>query len=491
MPNQEVFTLSAMFSNVEHYPDQKICGICLDGEFRECTYSFIFRKAIEKASWLKKEIGEKQLRLLLDAPNSLDWLIWDFASLIAGVPIIAASPGIYEEIGQNKKFDFNEEEILLVSDDINIHLNTVSKISPQVLWAEPDVELTFPELSGDRDLLSYVFSSGSTGLPKGLLVSRLGVESLVSDFITDFSLCASDSTLIFLPLSNFQQRSIIYGCIHQGAGVCVCQPAQSFHYLTKYSPSFLIAPPVFYDYMHRLCGKKVGGIERGLGGQIRFLISGMAPIDEKILRAYDAEGVPIYEAYGMTEIGMIAWNTPKFNKIGTVGKPLSKCEVSITSEGEVLVRREHPLCSSYFSENNNQFACGKHGEIETGDIGFQDADGFITLRGRKKNIFISRTGEKFCAEENEIYIKDKLNVRACYLLTNGCVDNLVCYLVLNENEAVSNLDVKIAQVVNRKMPGIEISKVVIGYSMPSVEDGTLTSNMKPDRNRILQVYCDI
>ena len=189
------------------------------------------------------------------------------------------------------------------------------------------------------DIHSLVYSSGTSGRLKGVEISAKGTEYVINRFIDAFGMTGRDRHLIFLPLANNQQRLSVYLCLWLGADLVLAPYQRVFQAVRKEGPTFLIGPPVFYDTALQLYTKSGGDASLGdfLGGRIRFMITGMAPIRRETLDGYWSRDVPLLEAYGLTETGMVAWNTPDRHRVGTVGQLMDPESVTFLDDGEVII----------------------------------------------------------------------------------------------------------------------------------------------------------
>lgn len=333
------------------------------------------------------------------ARNGIDWVVWDLAAISLGA-VLKAFP---DDMPLTDPDDvLKEHELaLLVADD-------APPGHPSVVAVDGD--LTGCQSTGAApleagDLHSLVYSSGTSGTLKGLRISARGSEYVVNRFIDAFDATERDRHLIFLPLANYQQRMSVYCCLWIGADLVLAPYQRVFAALRSERPTFIIAPPVFYDAALQLFGKTGAGVSLGefLGGGIRFMITGMAPIRRQTLDRFWAEGVHLLEAYGMNECGMVAWNTPDAYRVGTVGRLFDPDAVTFLPDGELHVNRPNPQSLGYFGVADDVAAevFRADGAIATGDLGHLDADGYLTLVGRKKDVIALGSGRKVHPAEIE------------------------------------------------------------------------------------------
>lgn len=335
------------------------------------------------------------------ARNSIDWVVWDLAALETG----AALQAFPDEMPVDDVDAVLAEHglALLVAEGIEA-AGHASVLAPE----EPVEGHTVAEAARRTEidgLHSMVYSSGTSGKLKGLLISRKGTEYVIGRFLDCFSIGIGDSHLIFLPLANYQQRLSVYCCLWTGTDIVLSPYQRVFAAIKSQRPTFLIGPPVFYDAMLQLFTKTGGeqSLAEFLGGRMRFMITGMAPIRRSTVEAFRAAGVELLEAYGMTECGMIAWNTLSRQRSGSVGKLIDPEMVEFQPDGELIIRRPYPLSLGYFESEADvaQETFRPDGTIATGDIGELDPAGFLTLVGRKKDAIPLGSGRKVHPAEIE------------------------------------------------------------------------------------------
>lgn len=158
---------------------------------------------------------------------------------------------------------------------------------------------------------------------------------------------------------------------------------------------------IIYKIYNKIVYEKVRDT---LGGNIRALISGGAPLGESVAKFYEACNIPILQGYGMTELSpIVSFNREQNNKLGTVGKPLAAVRVKIADDGEILVKSPGVMKGYYNNEAETKSMKDKDGWIRTGDIGELDNEGFLILKGLKKDLIVLCTGKKvspFAIEKN-------------------------------------------------------------------------------------------
>ena len=269
---------------------------------------------------------------------------------------------------------------------------------------------------------SFVFSSGTSGAFKGMVISKKGVLDQIETFGNALGVTETDQVLLFMPFSSLQNRVLYYGAIMRGVALTAVPSPQLLDGLKLFQPTLLIAPPIFYEAVEKSIkaalkrqpapvlallsiltgfagllrpiagGRLSAGLLRRVygkahaifGGRIRVLVTGMAKIGQATLAFYQSIGLPLIQVYGLTECGVVCANTLSDNEIGTVGKPLPGNTISLAEDGEIFVRKAAPQTSRFFHfEASTEDTRFEDGGVYTGDLGRLSDNGRLTLVGRK------------------------------------------------------------------------------------------------------------
>jgi long-chain acyl-CoA synthetase len=174
-------------------------------------------------------------------------------------------------------------------------------------------------------------------------------------------------------------------------------------------------------------------VKEYFGGRIRLATSGGAPLPLEVAEFFDAAGVPILQAYGLTENVCVAFNRPDNHKFGTVGPPMPGCEVRIASDKEILVRSEM-MFSGYYKAPDETAKVFADGWLLTGDLGEFDEDGFLKIIGRKKELIVTSTGKKVAPALLENMLKEHHLISQAMVYGEGR-SYLVALITVNVAEA--------------------------------------------------------
>jgi long-chain acyl-CoA synthetase len=401
------------------------------------------------------------------------------------------------------------------------------------------------------DVCTFIYTSGTTGPPKGCVISHGNYRAML-DMVNEASVVeGEDLTYLYLPLAHSFALLIQFGSFDLGATLAYWErdPLKIMPNLAELKPTYFPSVPRIFEKIYTAATsgmEKEGGLKkaifdwsirvggkvremeragrepgfllrkqyqfadkqvlskiRGLfGGELRLAVSGAAPISPEILRFFDAAGVLVLEGWGMTETSTAATiSSPEDFKIGTIGKPFPGCEVKIAEDGEILVKGPNVFQGYYKNEEATRETI-VNGWLHTGDIGTVDADGFIKITGRKKDIIITAGGKNITPANLEGEIKQHPLVSQCVVVGDRR-PYLVALVTLDPEEAVayakqhglpedaaqlaSNPDVRAAieahlAKVNEKFARVEqVKKISILPHDLSQESGELTPTLKVKR----------
>jgi len=309
---------------------------------------------------------------------------------------------------------------------------------------------------GPDDLATLIYTSGTTGDPKGVMLSHGNITSNVVASMSIVQLNAqSDECLSFLPLSHVFERMLGHYCMfHCGVIINYASSVDAVSAeMKERRPTIVASVPRLYEKIYArvlegaLAGSSVkrriffwakqtaerwaeytlahrpvaGGLsfrkriadrlvfsklKAATGGRLRIFVSGGAPLSAEIAKFFYAAGLPILEGYGLTETSpVIAVNTFEQLKLGTVGRPIPGVQVKIASDGEILTRGPHIMKGYYNKPDATKEVIDAEGWFHTGDIGLLDADGFLKITDRKKDIIVTAGGKNIAPQPIENRVK--------------------------------------------------------------------------------------
>ncbi len=321
---------------------------------------------------------------------------------------------------------------------------------------------------GPEDLASIVYTSGTTGEPKGVMLTHRNLVSNVKASLQVLPLGPQDRALSALPYSHVFERLVAH-YLYPAAGTSIALAGSIetvIEDLGQVHPTVMTMVPRFFEKMYaRVKESAAAGsplkrgifdwaIETGrrhgayrlrresppfgldlkyklatalvfkklhhrLGGELRYFVSGSAPLSKEIADFFWAAGITILEGYGLTETSpVISVNRPDRIKFGTVGPPIPGVEVEIAKDGEILARGENVMKGYWKKETATREVIDSRGFFHTGDIGVVDGDGFLTITDRKKDIIVTSGGKNIAPQAIEGKLKTNAYITEVVVVGN-------------------------------------------------------------------------
>ena len=316
-------------------------------------------------------------------------------------------------------------------------------LPPHRRWPQP------PPLA-DRDLASLIYTSGTTGEPKGVMLSHRNFMSQVNAVRPLYPITERDICMSFLPLSHVYERTVDYVFFDRGAQINYVESIERVPtQLGEIRPTIMVSVPRLFERSYikiiskvqqeggakrRLFewalrvgrevreaqwrGERASAFARGqfavarsrifskvldrLGGRLRFSISGGAPLAREVAEFFDIVGLPILQGYGLTESApVIAANRLDANRLGSVGQVLTGVQVRIAPDGEILARGDNIMMGYWDKPEATAEAVDGEGWLHTGDVGYLDADGYLFITDRKKDIIVTSGGKNVAPQPIE------------------------------------------------------------------------------------------
>lgn len=326
-----------------------------------------------------------------------------------------------------------------------------------------------------------VYTSGTTGQPKGAMLSHRYILNSCESLRRSVPIYEADVSFSYLPGCHVAERiSGIYNRLYNGASVYfVDDLARLYTYMLDVSPTVFASLPRFFEKVYaRLVSEvqnlpvrrreefeKSLNVGRGIvrlqmakqeisndlkerfadvspnfqrvrdafGGNIRLATSGGAPLPDEIAEFFAAAGLPILQAYGLTENICVAFNRADDFKFGTVGKPMPMCRVKIAADGEILVKSPMMFSGYYKEPEKTAEMFDAEGWLKTGDLGSLDEDGFLKITGRKKEIIVLSTGKNVAPAMLENLLKENHLISQAFIYGDGR-SYLTALVTLNQIE---------------------------------------------------------
>jgi long-chain acyl-CoA synthetase len=411
-------------------------------------------------------------------------------------------------------------------------------------------------------LATIIYTSGTTGEPKGVMLTHSNLVSNLIDSSGHLSFGEQDTVLSVLPLSHVFERQAMYMYLYQGMAVYFAESLQTIgSNLREVRPTILVGVPRIFEKIyariqeraaeagklstvllawsvsvareysqyvikhepapavlklkHWIASKLVfSKWQRAFGGRIRLLLSGGAALAEDLACIYIGAGIPIIQGYGLTETSpVITAGTIEDNRIGTVGKAIPNVEIRIALDGEIEIRGPNVMRGYYNKPEETRAVFTDDGWFKTGDIGELDADGFLRITDRKKELFKTSGGKYIAPQPIEQAIKASRFVNQVVLVGSErkfpaalivpVWEQLESYCKLKGIEVKDRSELcrhpRILDLLQRQIDALtpnlaryeRIKKVALLENEFTIEGGELTPTLKVKRRVIDEKYRDV
>ncbi|EGR0046175.1 AMP-binding protein [Vibrio vulnificus] len=510
----------------------------INRQFVEFTYSEVADKALRLVTALK-ELGAKPGdRIALISKNCAEWFICDLAMMLGdyvSVPIFPTAGADTIEYC----ITHSESKILIagklddaaatqkVIDDL-VDVKSIAlpydsaphcqyQFTTLILQSEPSSDR--PQHYDDK-LMSLVYTSGTSGLPKGAMLTYGAFSWSVQQLINHIGIQPNDRLFSYLPLAHITERVYIFGSSIMG-GVPTAFPESLDTFIEDVKmqrPTLFISVPRLWTLFQQRIQDKlpqkrlnfllkipfVSGLIKkkladGLGlDQARVLGCGSAPVSPALLAWYHSVGLNITEAWGMTE--SFAYSTLNYpfraDKIGSVGNAGPGIELKIAADDEIMVRGKGLFSGYYKNDIATQEAFDKEGWLHTGDIGRLDAEGYLTIQGRKKDTFKTAKG-KFVSPvpiENKLFEYSRVEMMC--LIGLGLPAPILLVVPHNfpnfDRDRYERTTKRVIAKMNAELESHEQIKGVLMIKDPwSIDNGILTPTLKIKRHVLEQKYHEV
>jgi long-chain acyl-CoA synthetase len=414
------------------------------------------------------------------------------------------------------------------------------------------------------DLATIIYTSGTTGEPKGVMLTHANLVTNLIDSSGHLAFHETDIALSVLPLSHVLERLGMYMYIHHGMSVFYAESIEKIgDNMREVRPTIMICVPRLFEKIYARIQEKAsaGGklkagmlawasgvgkewaqlkVERrrvppllglkhdlalrlvfskwraGVGGRMRLFVSGGAALPDEIGYLFLGAGLPIVQGYGLTETSpVIAAGTLEDNRIGTVGRPIKNVEVRIAPDGEIETRGPNVMRGYYRKPAETRAVLTDDGWFKTGDIGLLDADGFLKITDRKKELFKTSGGKYIAPSAVEGRIKGSRFVNQVVLIGHGRKyaaalivpdwDQLRAYTqhkgIRDAGDTPAELcrDARILDLMQRQVDSLcadlsqyeRVKRVALLERELSIEGGELTPTLKVKRRVVDEKYRDV
>ncbi|MFI6773579.1 AMP-dependent synthetase/ligase [Nocardia sp. NPDC050412] len=514
-----------------HPQRHSLCGA--DGT--QLTCAEVDRRARALASALAGRGVRAGDRVAILGRTSLEWALLDCALLALGAAVVPVYPT--SSAAQIEHILRDSGSAYFVGEDESDAARLRAAGAGEVWTFALIAEWTATEIDADLDariaavhadgLAMIVYTSGTTGVSKGCLITHRNMFVSSANTVRQTGALFDGTTVLALPLSHVFGQTILFACLFGGSRTHLLPGIPDLvPMLPTLRPTFLALIPYGLEKIRKYCRTLLSGTEeqeavtRGLallgdqappepsdhpvaaalGGQLRYVISGGASLDESTIGFYAGFGVVLLNCYGLTEAATaVTVSAPETNRLGTVGRPIPGTSVAIAdADGEVLVGGPH-VSPGYWGAAADQAVVDGAGWLYTGDLGELDADGYLRITGRKKEILVTSGGKNVAPAPLEDRVRLHPLVSNCMVVGDGR-DYVTALVTLDPTqvqrwrrdhpegdlEAAVQSAVDDANSLVSRAESIRAFRIVGGDF--TVDDGLLTSSRKLRRAAIVAAY---
>ncbi|MGF1773598.1 AMP-binding protein [Vibrio maritimus] len=519
-------------------PNEVYLKQIINREFVEFTYADVADKALRLVSALRSLGVQPGDKVALISKNCAEWFICDLAMMLGdyvSVPIFpTAGPDTIEYClthSESKALIAGKLDDPTATSEVISGLDSLITVSLPYDTA-PSCQHSFTQLVADHQpseerpvhyddkLMSLVYTSGTSGLPKGAMLTYGAFNWSVQRLIDHIGIEPNDRLFSYLPLAHITERVYIFGSSVIG-GVPTAFPESLDTFIEDVKmqrPTLFISVPRLWNlfqqriqdklpqkklnillkipFVNSLIKKKLAD---GLGlDQARVLGCGSAPVSPALLEWYHSVGLNITEAWGMTEsFAYSTINHPfRADKIGSVGNGGPGIELKIADDDEIMVRSQGMFSGYYKNDIATQESFDSDGWLHTGDIGVIDSEGYLTIRGRKKDTFKTAKGKFVAPVPIENKLAEYSRVEMMCLIGLGLPAPILLVVPHDfpnfDRERYARTAERVIKRMNQELESHAQIKGVLMVKEPwSIENGLLTPTLKIKRHLLEQKYHEV
>jgi long-chain acyl-CoA synthetase len=503
-----------------------------NGQWKTWTYQQAGEEIRRIASGIKAQNFPEGSKIAILSKNCAHWVMADFAIMMAGCISVPLYATITAHV-INQILEHSESKMIIIGklDDYSPQRqgipDTVLKLGMTTYgidedhswenWVSQYSPLQQSYTWKSDDLLTIMYTSGTTGKPKGVMHTVSTFDSTLTNAIPELGIQKHPILFSYLPMSHIAERmGIEMMGVYQGGTFSFAETLESFaQNLSDTQPTHFFAVPRIWAKFREKINEKLPQkklntllsipivntlirkkIKKGLGlSRARQIFSGAAPISVDMLNWYKSIGVEILQAYGMTEDCVYAhFNRNEANRFGTVGKPLKGLQVKIAEGGEIRVKCPG-LTKGYYKEPElTQELFDEEGYLKTGDQGEISSDGFLTITGRVKDLFKTDKGKYIAPAPIEMLLLANPDIEQVCVVGMGVPQPIVLTVLsaAGKTKPKDQVIQSITRTIEEVNPTLEshehIEKAVIMKHEWSVENNLLTPTLKVKRNEVEKIH---
>ena len=510
-------------------PNETYLSQPINGIWHHWTWKDFGIEVRKMATYLKSLDFPKESKIALLSKNCAHWMMADMAIMMSGHISVPLYPNLNSDT-LGKILHHSGSRLLFVG-----KLDNYVDMQPGVpsgidcisfpfyaedypKWDEltKDV-IPFSDniIRGEEELATIIYTSGTTGDPKGVMHKFYNFSFATTNAVNILPL-EEESFFSYLPLCHIAERLLVQmGSLYSGGRVSFAESLETFsNNLVEVSPTvFLGVPRIWTKFQQgiltKLSQKRLNillriplisyfikkKIKKGLGlDRARNVFTGAAPTPIALINWFSRLGINIQEAYAMTENTCYSHVSFRDNiKIGSVGQALPFCDVKLSKDKEILIKHD-ALMDGYYKMKEETNKTIINGWLHTGDEGAIDANGFLTITGRVKDLFKTSKGKYVAPSPIEMRISADKNIEQVCVVGTGLPQPIAIVVLSERGKDKSSESLllslnKTLVLVNQKLDGHEkIHNFVVVREEWTVENKLLTPTMKIKRNAVEKLY---
>lgn len=513
-------------------PDKVFLKQPIDGVWRTWTWQQAAQEVRQLAAALQALALPHNSHIALLSKNSAHWIICDLAIMMAGHVSIPLYPNL-QQVNVQQILESSDSVVLFVGkldnwDDVKNGVPGITRCIALPFCTHDRCESwdSFTNLHkplqqdierGPTDLCSIVYTSGTSGAPKGAMFTFEAFDFVAQNAIARLGFKPTDRFFSYLPLSHIAERMLVeMVSLYTGGEVSFAESLQTFaQNLAETKPTiFLGVHRIWTRFQHGILAKvpqkkldillrvpivahfTKRKIRKGLGlNNTSMVLTGAAPTPPALIKWFHRIGVKIQEAYAMTENCCYSHVTLKDKiKIGYVGPPLPQCDVRLGDSNEIQVKHKALMTGYYKEPEKTAEAFTADGFLKTGDEGLIDPEGFLKITGRIKDLFKTAKGKYVAPSPIEMKFSADSVVEQVCVVGSGLPQPLAL-VVLSETgkrkraeELRTDLKNMLGNINSSLDPHEKVEKIIVLKEEWLVENNLLTPSLKIRRNEIEKRY---
>jgi len=489
-------------------------GFVRDGELWWRTWRQVFDEASQLAATIQRAGIESGDRVAHVSENRYEWIITDLAMHLAGavhVPIHVTLSG--EQIAAQIS-DSGSRLVFVSSDELLSKFQALIDPSLPILIhdrgesfasAFSSSQPPAPSPQPPESLATILYTSGTTGRPRGVMLSHRNLASNAAASAGAFDASVHRLQLNILPLSHIYARTCdLYIWVYVGCRLVLAESRETLaRDCQLVRPTMLNAVPFVYQRIaDRIRAAVADGAQQTaslrafFGDEIEILFSGGAPLAPDVGQWFADRGLPVLAGYGLTESSpVISVSTPAANRPGASGRALSNVEIRIADDGEILTRGPHVMLG-YWQDEEATVSVVRDGWLHTGDLGYLDANNYLYINGRKKELIVFSTGKKAHPTHVESLLTASPLIDQAVVFGEGrpflvaLIIPAACGLASDEKKAPSSEEMahEITRCLRSAAHEEQVRKFLILDCPFSIDRGELTAKLSVRRTVIADHY---